>query len=58
MVLPGQVRSFNWTVRVGEYLDAGFFNVRSFRVLADALQYRPNAVLSREGPALAKSIEE
>ena len=58
MVLPGQARSLNWTVRVGEYLDAGFFNMRSFRVLAAARHSRPNAVLGREGPALAKSTEE
>lgn len=38
MILPVHVRSFNWTVRVGEYLDAGLFNSSSFRFLADALQ--------------------
>jgi len=26
MVLPGQVRSFNWTVWAEEYFSAGFFN--------------------------------
>jgi hypothetical protein len=30
MVLFGQVRSFNWTVRAGEYFSAGFFNVVPF----------------------------
>jgi hypothetical protein len=30
MVLFGQVRPFNWTVRAGEYFSAGFFNVVPF----------------------------
>jgi hypothetical protein len=58
MVLPGQVRSFNSTVRVGAYLDAGLFNVKSFRFLADALQYCAHKVPWRQALALGKWKEE